>query len=1544
MGDNVLINLAVLQMDEWPIFNDDDFTTSPKHLYSMDQGVLSETELPPASEPILHILPLALVACATASILVFLFSVVSGLRLAGLTSKVNGPPPDENARATEPSVPRQFPQQRRSRNIIVIWRLFRLLACIGLTLITVLPMVLAKEHGADGSRPLGWNTREVGAWIEYFNHPSLSIPDLMSAAKRDEFLLCVFYIYTTLLAISTLILGPRYRAITNSHLTIILLLAFGGYTYLDLKPLALSATPVDQLTHTSLTWVHLATLGFAAAVVPLCVPRLYAPLDPNSPINPEQTAPLISLVSYQFLDSLIWTAYRARKLQFDQLPPLADYDRAAYLKQKSFDQLDPFRSTKQQHLFWGLVHVFRKEYYIMATMTTIKSLMDFTGPIGIRFLLKYLEDPLNPGPIRPWVWVFWLFAGPVLGSIVIEWYKFFSTRTMIYAEGVLTQLVFEHTLRVRMVAEPSDGNTDNQGGPENSRKPNNASGSNLVGKITNLMSTDLKNISEGVDFPHVVLNAPIQIIVSIVFLYNILGWSAIAGTVIMLVFTPVPFILSRRMSGIQAERMKKTDARVQDVVESVNLIRMIKMFAWERMIKTQVMDKREEEIRSYKKRQYLGLVNIQAKYVLQRLCWQIPKTIQAKISLERVSDFLKNTELLDAYTSENSLEGISTSPPLLAIGFRNATFTWASRAPESYTPSQRNFKLRIDGELLFQWGQVNMIVGPTGCGKTSLLMALLGEMHFVPSSNDSWFGLPRERGLAYAAQEAWVHSGSIRDNILFGLEYNEERYNAVLSQCALQQDLLLFSDADKTEVGERGVTLSGGQKARISLARAIYSKAEVIILDDVLSALDVHTSRWVVDRCLKGDLIAGRTVLIVTHNVAMVSEVADYMVVLGSDGRLIDQGNTAQILRISSKLRAIVEEEREEEQGAEETDPADMQQSPAKDSAKKPIVKEEVAEGHVDWSALKLFLLALGGMGFWAVYLAGFVLAALGVLLQTYWLGVWARAYDAHFGHPEEVDTPFYLGVYSTICVTSIILFGLAFVVHIVGSVRASRSVHDQLLAAMLSAPLRWFDSTPVGRLIARFTQDMYSVDEALPSTLQDLIDMTIQLGLRLITIVAFSPAFILPGVVLLLVGYCIAQVYIAAQLWTKRESSNARSPVLSYFGAALAGVTTIRAYGAEDQFKNKAMKLMDNYTRASRAFYNLNRWVCVRMDTLGATFSGGLAAYLVYSPTSTKDASSTGFSLNIAIAFSGGVLWWVRNLNKFEVQGNSLERIQAYIQIEQEPATTLDKVPPAYWPSSGNITVENLVARYSVNGPAVLRGLSFGIKSGERVGIVGRTGSGKSSLTLSLLRMIPIEGNIYYDGIPTHDINLNALRSNITIIPQQPELMSGTIRQNLDPFNEHNDAVLNAALQSAGLNTLQTEGNEGYIGLDSGVSIGGSNFSLGQRQIIALARAIVRRSKVLILDEATAAIDYDTDTAIQHSIRTELSDKTLIIVAHRLQTICDADKIIVLEAGNIVEFDSPAALLQKDGGVFKSLVDGSSDRTALYAMAHGHAQSSQDI
>jgi len=347
-----------------------------------------------------------------------------------------------------------------------------------------------------------------------------------------------------------------------------------------------------------------------------------------------------------------------------------------------------------------------------------------------------------------------------------------------------------------------------------------------------------------------------------------------------------------------------------------------------------------------------------------------------------------------------------------------------------------------------------------------------------------------------------------------------------------------------------------------------------------------------------------------------------------------------------------------------------------------------------------------------------------------------------------------------------------------------------------------------------------------------------------------------------------------------------------------------------------------------------MNRWISLRIDFLGGVFAAGLAAYLIYVPRESSLPSDTGFSLTMAIGFSGLILWWVRIFNDFEVNSNSLERMHSYINSEQEPKPTKQGTPPAYWPASGDLRVEKLSARYSLYGPKALQEISFHIKSGERVGVVGRTGSGKSSLTLSLLRCIFTEGSVYYDGILTSAINLDALRSNITIIPQIPELLNGSLRENLDPFSQYDDATLNSALRASGLFSLQTDDEDGRLTLDSQVASGGRNLSVGQRQILALARAIVRGSKLLILDEATSAIDYKTDTIIQTSLRNELKgDVTLITVAHRLQTIIDADKVMVLDAGRIVEFGKPGELLKMEDGRFRSLVDGSGDRDLLYSM-----------
>ncbi|CAE7167766.1 unnamed protein product [Rhizoctonia solani] len=815
-----------------------------------------------------------------------------------------------------------------------------------------------------------------------------------------------------------------------------------------------------------------------------------------------------------------------------------------------------------------------------------------------------------------------------------------------------------------------------------------------------------------------------------------------------------------------------------------------------------------------------------------------------------------------------------------------------------------------------------MVIGPTGCGKTSLLMALLGEMHYMPNGRESWVSLPRERGIAYAAQEAWIQDVTIKaceqirvvalnlrclkENILFGTEYNEERYNKgvklyskrlesriddglVVSQCCLEPDLKLLESGDQTK------------------ARAIYSKAEFILLDDVLSALDVHTSRWIVDKCFRGDLVGGRTLIIVTHNVAMVSEIAEFVVALGHGGRILNQGSVEDVLGAETKLgdRANTDRDPENSSG-EAVDGTTGVVSEQPNAGGTSTTVEETPE--VGWSALKLFFFAMGGVGFWFIYLAGFVLANIVALIQTYWLGIWARAYDTP-SHPHQVNVSFYLGVYSSI--------GLC------GSIRAARRIHDRLVSSVFAAPLYWLDATPIGRIISRFTQDVRSIDGSLPNQLQNLTDMTIQIISRFIAIMIVSPAFSLAGALLLALGVWLGRVYISAQISVKRHMSNARSPMYSYFHAALAGTTTIRAYGAEAMVRREVQARVDVHTRAARTFWSLNRWIAIRMDVLGGLFSAGLAAWLVYVRTGV-DASVAGFALNTAVALSGGILWWIRTANEFQVQTNSLERIHSYLVIPHEPSSDRP-APPAHWPSSGSLVVQNLSAGYIPDGARVLHEVSFEIKHGERVAIVGRTGSGKSSLVLALLRMIHTTGTVHYDGMETTSIPLDALRSSITVVPQQPELSSGTIRENLDPFGERPDAVLWDALQAVGFDS---------IGLDESVAPGGSNLSLGQRQMVALARAIVRRTKLVILDEATAAIDHETDARVHHAIGA--IDQTVMIVAHRLRTISNVDKVMVLDAGRLVEFGPPRELLRVKRGVFKGLVDGSGERDELYALIGG--------
>ncbi|KAG6906812.1 hypothetical protein DXG01_011996 [Tephrocybe rancida] len=807
----------------------------------------------------------------------------------------------------------------------------------------------------------------------------------------------------------------------------------------------------------------------------------------------------------------------------------------------------------------------------------------------------------------------------------------------------------------------------------------------------------------------------------------------------------------------------------------------------------------------------------------------VPMVIKGNVSLQRVNDFLQETELLDEFTEGAQEVLLDFNHNSEDIGFRAASFSWSNEEGKFegvVTPSKRRFRLHIEDDLLFKRGAFNLVVGSTGkC-----------EMHFVPSGPGAWYNLPRSSGVAYAAQESWVLNATIKDNILFGATFDEERYKKgmrivlILLRCSLTRDLELLKAGDLTEVGEKGLTLSGGQK--------------------VLAALDVHTAKWIVDKCFVGDLVQGRTVLLVTHNVHMVAPISQFVVSLGSEGQILSQGSVSDALAKNPKLKAEVAEETKKEEKTEQEVDADKETKTREEEGKL-TVEEESGEGHISWSSVKMYLIAFGGRSwifFWGAFTTTTVFECAVEVLQPWLLGAWATEYSIH--PPEEVNVPFYLTGYVFLVCLMMVVYCIAQTTLTLGALRASASLHRRLIETILGTTLRWLDKTPTSRVITRVTQNVAAgkFDITIPDNFAHLFELGVVILVRFFAILLFTPSTGLFAIIIIGGGGVVGNIYMKAQLSVKREMSKAKAPVLAHFGASIEGIT-------------------------------------------------------------------------LAVEFGRLVLAFVLILNMFEVNGNSLQRLQEYMVIEQEPKPTPSGEPPASWPTSGSLEVRNLTARYAPDSPDVLHGLNFDLRSGERMGIVGRTGSGKSSLTLALLRCIVTGGEVRYDGLSTGDLNLGRLREGVTIIPQVPELLSGTLRHNLDPFDQFDDATLNAALRDAGLYALQSEDDESRITLDSAVARSGSNLSFGASL-------------------ATSAIDYKTDSIIQASLRTQLNkDVTVITVAHRLQTIMDADRIMVLDAGNIIEFDAPYTLLQKDGGFLRSLVDESGDREALIEAAAAKAK-----
>jgi len=881
-------------------------------------------------------------------------------------------------------------------------------------------------------------------------------------------------------------------------------------------------------------------------------------------------------------------------------------------------------------------------------------------------------------------------------------------------------------------------------------------------------------------------------------------------------------------------------------------------------------------------------------------------------SKNKISESEENTDDGD---SINSSETLIYNPPKGIDDGTDKIITKRGNEDEDIKDDEplESFKLH-DINIHIKKNSLTAVVGAVGSGKSSLINAIIGEMKREEGT------IVHGGSFSYCSQQAWIQNATVRDNILFGKEYHEEYYKKVIDICALTHDLEIFPDGDMTEIGERGINLSGGQKQRINLARAVYFNSDIILMDDPLSAVDAHVSRTLFDNCIHGAL-ADKTRILVTHQLHVLPRV-DYIIVM-KGGRIEEQGKYNELVQKNGEFSRLMrtyggisdsdenlcssndDRSSKTKIGSNEIN-MDISES-LSDKRKKEkkqgrslITKEERATGSVDKKVYKDYLKAAGGITIGILIVIAVIIMQASKLGNDMWLVFWT---EDRF----KWETNSYIIIYVIWNVLQVFLSIFYSIFMSFNGFRASKKIHRDAISRVIRAPISFFDTTPLGRVINRFSKDQDSLDGTLFTAIQGFINNMASTITTLCFMLYTAPIFSIPLIPLIIFYLFVQNYYISTSREIKRIESLTRSPVFANFTETLQGLSTIRAYNEQERFIKHDQELVDESNRPTFLQFTAQRWLSVRLECIGSflvLFDGIAGVFL-------KDRltpSLLGLSLSYALQVTSSLNGVIRSLNNVEINMNSAERLLYYAnEIEMEEQKGLDA--PKHWPQQGKIKINNLTMKYAPHLPLVLHNINLDIESSEKVGIVGRTGAGKSSIVMTLFRLVEPEkgSSIKIDDISITDLKLSDLRKNISIIPQDPILFSGTIRFNMDPFDEHTNQEIWEALKNAGLEQTVNE-LEGK--LEAEVHGNGENFSVGQRQLLCLARAIIRNSRILIMDEATASVDIETDAIIQEALRTKFHDVTVLSIAHRLNTIIDYDKILVLSRGEVLEYDTPKNLL----------------------------------